>query len=191
VAVASRPWQVERLARDGAAGPQVWRVLRSARTPRAAARGTHFEVDKTRQVLFEVRRGRVARVIHVSTGATGNTPLGRWRIYLKTPGFNSLGMYCSMDFLRGFAIHGYASVPPYPASHGYVRVPLWFAPGLYARWAVGDRVLVHASAARVRRQLMELACTLHHALGLAPTVPGGSRVECTTRVSRRACSTSP
>ena len=44
--------------------------------------------------------------------------------------------------LRGFAIHGYASVPPYPASHGCVRVPLWAAPGLYARWPVGSIVLV-------------------------------------------------
>ena len=99
-------------------------------------------MDKTRQVLFEVRKGRVRRIVHVSTGATGNTPVGRWRVYLKTPGYNSLGMYYSLYFLRGFAIHGYASVPPYPASHGCVRLPLWFAPGIYARWPVGAKVRV-------------------------------------------------
>ena len=36
-----------------------------------------------------------------------------------------------MYFLRGFAIHGYPSVPPYPASHGCVRVPMWIAQQLY------------------------------------------------------------
>jgi lipoprotein-anchoring transpeptidase ErfK/SrfK len=134
--------KVERLARDGTAGPQVWRKLRRAHTPRAAAGGAHIEVDKTRQVLFEVRKGRVVTVVHVSTGATGNTPVGRWRVYRKTPGYNAIGMYYSMYFLRGFAIHGYASVPPYPASHGCVRLPLWFAPGIYSRWGVGARVRV-------------------------------------------------
>ena len=134
--------KVERLARDGVAGPQVWQALLTARTPRPARRGTHIEVDKTRQVLFEVRKGRVVKVVHVSTGATGNTPIGRWRVYLKTPGYNALGMYYSMYFLRGFAIHGYASVPPYPASHGCVRLPLWFAQRIYSRWPVGTRVRV-------------------------------------------------
>jgi lipoprotein-anchoring transpeptidase ErfK/SrfK len=134
--------KVERIARDGVAGPEVWRALLTARTPRPAKRGTHIEVDKTRQVLFEVRKGRVVKVVHVSTGATGNTPVGRWRVYLKTPGYNSLGMYYSMYFLRGFAIHGYASVPPHPASHGCVRLPLWFAPRIYSRWPVGARVRV-------------------------------------------------
>ena len=51
-------------------------------------------------------------------------------------------MYYSMYFLRGFAIHGYASVPPYPASHGCVRLPLWFAPRIYSRWQLGARVRV-------------------------------------------------
>lgn len=134
--------KVEGLARDGVAGRQVWEALLTARTPRPAAGGTHIEVDKTRQVLFEVRKGRVVKVVHVSTGATGNTPVGRWRVYLKTPGYNSLGMYYSLYFLRGFAIHGYASVPPYPASHGCVRLPLWFAPRIYSRWEVGAKVRV-------------------------------------------------
>jgi hypothetical protein len=135
--------KVEGLARDGIVGPHVWRTLLIARTPRAALRqGSHIEVDKARQVLFEVRRGHVVRIAHVSTGATGNTPAGRWRIYWKSPGYNASGMYYSMYFLRGFAIHGYASVPPYPASHGCVRTPLWFGPRIYGRWPVGSLVLV-------------------------------------------------
>ena len=60
-----------------------------------------------------------------------------------SPGTNALGMYYSLYFLRGFAIHGYASVPPYPASHGCVRTPLWFARGFYDRWArLGTAVYV-------------------------------------------------
>jgi lipoprotein-anchoring transpeptidase ErfK/SrfK len=124
----------------------VWNALSRAGIPKAHfASGDHVEVDKTRQVLFEVRRGRVVRVIHVSTGATGNTPVGRWHVYWKSPGLNSHGMYYSLYWLRGFAIHGYASVPPWPASHGCVRMPMWLAPGLYSRWTVGATVRVYYS----------------------------------------------
>jgi hypothetical protein len=141
--------KVRGLSRDGRASPRVWRALRGARTPAAAyPHGDHIEVDKARQVLFEVRRGEVVRVVHVSTGATGNTPVGRWRIYRKSPGTNSLSMYYSMYFLRGFAVHGYPSVPTWPASHGCVRLPNWFAPGLYSRWGLGDRIWVFPTTAR-------------------------------------------
>jgi len=141
--------KVRGLSRSGVMSAQVWRALRKARTPIAAVpRGNHIEVDKARQVLFEVRRGRVVRIVHVSTGATGNTPIGRWRVYRKTPGFNSLSMYYSMYFIGGFAMHGYHSVPPWPASHGCVRLPNWFAPGLYARWGHGTTVWVLPTTAR-------------------------------------------
>ena len=83
-------------------------------------------------------------VTRVSTGATGNTPVGHWHVYATGPGFNEKGMYDSLFFLRGFAIHGYVSVPTYPASHGCVRTPLWFAPGIYSRWGVGASVYVFA-----------------------------------------------
>jgi peptidoglycan hydrolase-like protein with peptidoglycan-binding domain len=135
--------KIKGLPRNGVVGPRVWRRLLNAHIPKAAVpRGTHIEVDKSKQALFEVRKGKVVRVVHVSTGATGNTPLGRWRVYRKTAGFNVLHMYYSLYFHRGFAIHGYASVPPFPASHGCVRVPLWYARGLYSRWELGTPVYV-------------------------------------------------
>jgi hypothetical protein len=138
--------KVHRMSRNGRVGSKVWNKLGRASVPRARRpRGTHIEVDKTRQVLFEVRRGRVARVIHVSTGATGNTPIGRWHVYWKQAGLNSHGMYYSLYWFRGFAIHGYASVPAWPASHGCVRIPMWLAPGLYSRWSVGATVYVYYS----------------------------------------------
>ena len=135
--------KVHRLNRTGRVTSWLWPKIAASGVPHARVDvGSHIEVDKTRQVLFEVRDGRVKRVVHVSTGATGNTPVGRWHVYSKTPGLNSHGMYYSNYFLRGFAIHGYATVPPYPASHGCVRTPMWFAPGFYARWGLGTTVYV-------------------------------------------------
>jgi lipoprotein-anchoring transpeptidase ErfK/SrfK len=52
-------------------------------------------------------------------------------------------MYYSMFWLRGFAVHGYASVPSYPASHGCARIPIWTAYWLYKQFSIGDRVYVY------------------------------------------------
>ena len=130
------------LARTGAVGRTVWNALARAHTPRPSRGGSHIEVHKRRQVLFEVRRGRVAHVVNTSTGLTGNTPVGRWRIYRKDPGYNAIGMLDTLYFVGAYAVHGYHSVPPYQASHGCARVPLWAAHGLYSRWHVGDIVYV-------------------------------------------------
>ncbi len=136
---------VHGLPRTGTVDARFWDALAVAAPPLARIRsGDHIEVDKTRQVLFEVRGGEVVSVAHVSTGATGNTPPGHWYVYGKSPGYNAKGMFDSLYFLRGFAIHGYYSVPSYPASHGCVRTPIWFASGFYSRWGVGTSVYVFA-----------------------------------------------
>jgi hypothetical protein len=137
--------KVHRMTRTGRVSRDVWRVLGRAHIPQArVAKGDHIEVSKTLQVLYEVRHGKVAKIMHVSTGATGNTPVGKWHIYSKVPGLLPDGMYYSNFFTGAFAIHGYASVPPWPASHGCVRTPMWFAPGFYTRWAVGATVYIFA-----------------------------------------------
>jgi N-acetylmuramoyl-L-alanine amidase len=133
---------VEGLPRTGRVDARTWRRLAVARTPRPRLPGTHVEVSKGGQYLLAVRDGAVTAVVHVSTGATGNTPLGTFRIYRKTPGWDWVLWY-PMYFLRGFAIHGYPSVPPYPASHGCVRVPMWVAPALYAQFTYGQSVTVY------------------------------------------------
>ena len=46
-------------------------------------------------------------------------------------------------FLRGFAIHGYPSVPAYPASHGCVRLPMWIAPSIFASNSYGETIYVY------------------------------------------------
>ena len=100
-------------------------------------------MSKGRQVLFVVRDGQVALIVQVSTGATGNTPLGHWQVYSKVPGFNAKEMYYSSFFVGGFAIHGYHSVPPYPASHGCVRIPLWVATRIYSLVDYGTNVYIY------------------------------------------------
>jgi lipoprotein-anchoring transpeptidase ErfK/SrfK len=112
--------------------------------PRARyLRGHHVEVSKGRQVLFLVRGGEVALIVPVSTGATGNTPLGLWHVYSKVPGFNAEEMYYSSFFVGAFAIHGYHSVPAYPASHGCVRIPLWAAVRVYSLIDYGTAVYIY------------------------------------------------
>lgn len=138
--------KVHGMSRTGRVNDTVWRKIGRAHIPKARhPSGAHIEVDKTRQVLFEVRKGHVVRVMHVSTGATGNTPIGTWHVYWKQAGLNSHGMYYSLYWYLGFAIHGYASVPAWPASHGCVRIPMWLAPGLYSRWGLGTTVYVYYS----------------------------------------------
>ena len=134
--------KVHGLPRTGRVESWLWRRLARAGIPQAVRGGDYIEVDKTRQVLFVVEDGRVSKVVHVSTGATGNTPLGSWQVYRKVPGWDWVLWY-PMYFKGGFAIHGYPSVPAYPASHGCVRIPMWFAPSLYGKYGFGTTVVVH------------------------------------------------
>jgi len=135
--------KLHNLPRTGTTDLRFWRALDAARIPTAARPGSHIEVSKERQVLFVVRGGRVMLVVDVSTGATGNTPLGVWHVYSKVPGFNALQMYYSSFFVGAFAIHGYHSVPPFPASHGCVRIPLWVAPRVYSLIDYGTTVYIY------------------------------------------------
>ena len=126
-----------------------WRKLDVAKTirPRYSSPYDHLEVDKRRQIMMLVRGGAVRALIAVSTGATGNTPEGRFRIQQKHPFTLSFSggavLYRTMGFYGNFAIHGYPSVPPYPASHGCVREPMWVADWVYDRSFVGERVYVY------------------------------------------------
>jgi PKD repeat protein len=131
------------LPRTGRVDTRFWIELQRAGIPQAHYPGDHVEVSKGRQVLFLVRDGKVALIVQVSTGATGNTPLGHWRVYSKVPGFNAKAMYFSSFFVGAFAIHGYQSVPPYPASHGCVRMPLWVATRIYSLVDYGTSVYIY------------------------------------------------
>ena len=134
--------KVEGLVRTGAVDATVWRRLATTHIPRARTGGDHVEIDKTQQVIFVVRGGRVTLVVATSTGATGNTPLGAWHVYRKVAGFDWV-LYYPSYFLRGFAVHGYPDVPPYPASHGCARIPMWVATTVYGLIPDGSTVYVY------------------------------------------------
>jgi hypothetical protein len=139
--------KVNGLARTGRAGPEVLeRVFRGrgafpVRHPKA---GRHVEFDWSRQVLVLARGARVERAYHASSGkAATPTVLGSYRFYDKRPGTNASGMLHSSYFLRGYAVHGYPSVPNFPASHGCIRVPIADARAIYDRIALGERIFVY------------------------------------------------
>jgi peptidoglycan hydrolase-like protein with peptidoglycan-binding domain len=118
--------------------------------------GRHVEANLTKQVLAEIEPGGRVRKIYTTSSGKPSTPtvIGRFQVYEKTPGENSEGMVDSNYFIRGYAIHGYAEVPTYAASHGCLRVPIPDAPAIYAWVQTGTRVDVYnedgGGSARVR-----------------------------------------
>jgi hypothetical protein len=129
------------MARTTSMNLATWRRMSASSRlrPRYTRPYNHVEVDKTRQILMLVRNGRVRGTIHVSTGATGNTPLGNWNIYQRGGSY----LYKFMAFVGNFGIHGYPSVPAYPASHGCVREPMWAAAWTYNNTTLGERVIIY------------------------------------------------
>jgi hypothetical protein len=81
------------------------------------------EVDRTRQVMLLVKNRTVLWILDVSTGKPStSTKSGYNRFYREYDGMRNSGMYRPKYFWRTAAVHGYHSVPNYPASHGCVRV---------------------------------------------------------------------
>jgi hypothetical protein len=99
----------------------------------------HIEVSKHRQILQLVDHDVVIGTIAVSTGATGNTPVGTFHVYQK--GGSHLPNF--MGFHGNFGIHGYSPVPSFPASHGCVREPIWASHWTYSHAKIGTPVHVH------------------------------------------------
>ncbi len=142
--------KVENLDRTGVVDATFWAHLDHPRVPqpRYLQPAAHIEVDKAHQVLYVVRDGKVTLISPVSTaGLPGRfTPVGQFSIYRKVPGFDPspLGiLYKPMYFTGGYAIHGNPSVPPYPASHGCIRVPNFVIDRLYDSEPYGETVYVY------------------------------------------------
>jgi hypothetical protein len=138
------------MGRDGYAMKSVYaKVLRGEgafklRYPDSGTRGKHVEFDWSRQVLVLADRGRPYRVYHTSSG-TPVTPtvFGSFKFYRQDYGTNAKGMVHSSYFIGGYAIHGYASVPNYPASHGCLRVPIPNALSIYNWIDLGDPIYTY------------------------------------------------
>jgi peptidoglycan hydrolase-like protein with peptidoglycan-binding domain len=107
--------------------------------------GRHVEADLTRQVLAEIEPGGRVRALYTMSSGKPSTPtvIGHFSVYSKTPGTNSEGMVDSNYFIRGYAIHGYAEVPTYAASHGCLRVPIPDAAAIYGWVQYGTPVDVY------------------------------------------------
>lgn len=151
--------KVEGLTRDGVPGPEVDAALAKASPPGPMVPGgapTRIEIDVARQVLFYWVNGSLARILPVSTGSGEHycvdgacdvavTPGGAFRIGRKAEGLevSPLGeLWWPMYFNGGIAIHGSPSIPPYPASHGCIRIPMYAAQSFYNQVAPGTRVHV-------------------------------------------------
>jgi N-acetylmuramoyl-L-alanine amidase len=127
----------EGLGRDGVAGPQVRSRIGDPRGagPRSKRPKPRIEVDLDRQIAFLVSDKGKVTILNVSTGsgetydvpggtAVAYTPTGRFTVYRKENGIVEapLGsLYKPLYFDESWAVHGAASVPGYPASHGCVR----------------------------------------------------------------------
>jgi peptidoglycan hydrolase-like protein with peptidoglycan-binding domain len=139
--------KVRGLSRVAYASSSVVRGLlagRGAFKVRFPDHGRHVEADLSRQVLALIEGGRVYRIYTTSSGtAVTPTVLGRFRVYSKTIGTNAKGMVDSNYFIGGYAVHGYPSVPTFPASHGCLRVPIPNARAIFDWLKYGNRVDVY------------------------------------------------
>lgn len=146
--------KVEGLRSDGVVGARFWDSLVTAETPRPKLdeSGARAEVDLGRQVLFMIMDNQVRKIVHISSGKPQTATLwGHFEIDRKIPGWvgDTYGttMYFTsfFDMNHRLAIHGYAKVPTYAASHGCVRVPIWMAEELYEELPAGTIVDIYKS----------------------------------------------
>jgi lipoprotein-anchoring transpeptidase ErfK/SrfK len=139
--------KVTGMARTTNASAEVFRALshgKGAFPVRHPEHGKHVEADLSRQVIALIQGGKVQRIYPVSSGKPSTpTILGSFHVYSKSPGYNAKGMYFSNYFIRGFAVHGYAEVPVFAASHGCLRVPLPDAISIYNWLKIGNIVDVY------------------------------------------------
>jgi lipoprotein-anchoring transpeptidase ErfK/SrfK len=106
--------------------------------------GEHAEVPLAKQVLVLVgKNGKPFAIYPVSTGKPSTpTVTGHYEFYRQEPGTNSEGMVDSFYWYNGYAVHGYAEVPNYAASHGCVRTFIADQPRIYDQLHFGESIFV-------------------------------------------------
>ena len=104
----------------------------------------HSEIDLARQLIIVVRGGAVARVFHTSTGKSSTpTVRGAFSVYEKRNYRQANHMYRPVFWHRGYAFHGYPSVPLYPASHGCSRMWDGDMDVFFPMLTIGERVATY------------------------------------------------
>lgn len=90
----------------------------------------HVEVSLARQQLRGWQGGRLVLETRISSGRNGRTPAGnftagpfRARMHHSSL-YHNAPMPWSVQIYGHVFIHGFTSVPNYPASHGCIRLPL-------------------------------------------------------------------
>lgn len=88
------------------------------------------EISLRKQRLYAWQGDRLVLETHISSGRNGRTPAGEFRAgpfrsamhYSKL--YDNAPMPWSVQINGNIFIHGFKSVPDYPASHGCIRMPL-------------------------------------------------------------------
>lgn len=107
------------------------------------APGVHMEVPLSKQVLVFAKKDRPVAIYPISSGKPSTpTVTGSWQMDWTQPGYNDLDMYYSWYFYRGYAIHGYKSVPNHPASNGCIRTFESDQPEIFNRISKGDWIYI-------------------------------------------------
>ena len=139
--------KVNNMARVTNATPDIFKTLAAGRGGfrlKWPEGGKHIETDLSRQVMVLARGGKARQIFHISSGAPATpTVRGKYATYRKDYGMNSKGMLHSVYFHRGYATHGYHSVPTYPASHGCLRNPFPDSKFIYDWIDIGDVFYVY------------------------------------------------
>jgi hypothetical protein len=105
--------------------------------------GEHAEVSLDKQVLVLTKGDKPFAIYPVSTGKPSTpTVTGHYTFYRREPGYNAEGMYYSFYWHNGYAVHGYAEVPTYAASHGCVRTFIADQPRIYYQLNYGESIFV-------------------------------------------------
>lgn len=132
---------------DGRFADEEWAAL--VRRPRLAPRRPdlgpdHVEIDLARQLVLLVRDGHVRHALHTSSGKPSTpTVRGTFAVYEKRNSRQANNMYRSIFFYRGYAIHGYPSIPLQPASNGCLRLYDGDADFAFPQIQMGEPVTVY------------------------------------------------
>jgi peptidoglycan hydrolase-like protein with peptidoglycan-binding domain len=147
------------LTRDSVVGPIFEAELKN---PKGAGPPSgpvpRLDVDIARQIVFVVLKSGPVITLNSSTGSgerykvpgggtdVAYTPVGRFTVIRKISGDHKAPLGTLRNpiyFYRGWAIHGAANVPAYPASHGCARISNADADWLYPQIPLGTPLIVY------------------------------------------------
>ncbi|CAB4882411.1 MAG: L,D-transpeptidase family protein [Actinobacteria bacterium] len=139
--------KVNRMSRIETPSARIYHLLqqgRGAARARYPHLGTHLEANLSAQVLIFFHGSRPVEVHPISSGKPSTpTVLGKYQFYMKDFGTNQKGMVNSSYFHNGYAVHGYAELPTYNASHGCLRVWVPSAAHIYNHIHIGEWIAVY------------------------------------------------